>query len=49
MIVECLNCGSTQNLNHADGFQVCEHCGEIFPVPDEVLRREAGEPDTPGL
>ena len=47
MIVECLNCGSTQNLNHADGFQVCEHCGEIFPVPDEVLRREAGEPDTP--
>jgi phage replication initiation protein len=49
MIVECLNCGSTQQLNHSDGWQNCEHCQQVFPVPESVLRREAGEPEAPRI
>lgn len=46
MIIECPSCGSTQSLSHVDGWQCCEHCEQVFPVDDSILRREMGEDDS---
>ena len=37
MIIECPNCGSTQSYDHDESLHCCEHCGDVFPVPEWAL------------
>ncbi len=45
--VECLCCGHVQPINEIDGFQVCDQCSDVFPVPMSAIEAKAGVGEPP--
>jgi DNA relaxase NicK len=45
--VQCLCCDHVQPINEIDGYQVCDSCGEVFPVPMSAIEAQATMDEPP--